>query len=118
MDSTSFGQGCDILIRGVGILDFEDRCDFFPGRAEPAGTRRELVRNRTMQEAEIVAGNRGVHMMLGVVVHVPVQKLNNRVYGERPTAEPEIRHVVLQTDVLRVVAEKEEPASVEREKAR
>ena len=73
--------------------------------------------NRTMQGAKVVAWNRRVHVMLGVVVHVPVEKLNHRVDRERPAAEPEIRHVVLQSYVLGVIAEEEEPASVEREKA-
>ena len=43
--------------------------------------------------------------MLDVIIHVPVEELHERIDRERAAAEPEIGHVILQADVLRVVAE-------------
>ncbi len=52
-------------------------------------------------------------MVFGVVVHVPIEELHQGVEGKGPAAEPEVRHIVLQTDMLGVIAEKKEPATVE-----
>lgn len=55
-------------------------------------------------------------MMLGVIVHVPVEEFEDGVESDSSNAEPEILHIVLKTGVLEVVADKAEPASVERGK--
>ena len=65
-----------------------------------------------MQAGQIVARDRSIHMMLGVKVHVPVEELHQRIDRKRPAAQPEVWDIVLQTDVLRVVAHEEKPASV------
>ena len=52
--------------------------------------------------------------MLDVVVHVPVEKLHERVYSESAGAEAEVGNVVGKADVLCIVAEEEQPAAVER----
>ena len=45
-------------------------------------------------------------MMFSVVVHVPVEKLENRVEVDSPAAEAEIRYPVLKPHVLGHIAEK------------
>ena len=66
-----------------------------------------------VQLPEIVARHRGVHVVLGVVVHVPVEEAHERIQDDRPAAEPVIGHVVLQPHMLGVVAQILQPAAVE-----
>lgn len=56
---------------------------------------------------EMITGNGGIHVVLGVVVHMPVEKLQERVHGERPAAETEIGGFVHQTDMLGSIAGEE-----------
>ena len=47
-------------------------------------------------------------------IHVPVKELDKWMESDRATAEPKIRYVILQSYMLRRVAEVEEPATVKR----
>ena len=49
--------------------------------------------------------------MLGVVVHMPVEKLEQGIEVDRAAAEAEIRHLVLQSNMLCGVAEGLQPRS-------
>lgn len=57
-----------------------------------------------MEFAKIVARHRRIHVMLGVIVHLPVMEARHRMEGEGAAAQTEVRHMILQPDVLRVVA--------------
>ena len=59
-----------------------------------------------MKLTKIVTRNRGVHMMIGVIVHVPVQKPNEWTENYGTATETEIGHFIYQTDMLQLVAEK------------
>ncbi len=48
-------------------------------------------------------------MVFGVVVHMPVEKLEQGIEVDRAAAETKIRHLVLQANVLCIVAEKVQP---------
>ena len=56
-----------------------------------------------MEAGQVVAGNSGVDVMLGVVVHVPVEELEDWVQSECSTANAKVRVLVRQADVLRGV---------------
>jgi len=58
-----------------------------------------------MQSPKVVAGNPGEHVVFGVVVHVPIQKRQNWIECERPTANPKVGVFVGQTDVLGRIAQ-------------
>ena len=65
-----------------------------------------------VQLAQPVARNRGIHMVLRVVIHVPVEEPCKRIQNESSTAKSEIRHFILQANVLCVVAEEKQPPAV------
>ncbi len=72
--------------------------------------------DESMETRKIVAWNGGIHVMLRVEVHLPVKETHNRAERKRAAAEAKVRHVVLEADVLRVVAKKKQPSSIERSK--
>jgi len=72
--------------------------------------------DKLMQLSQVVAWNANVHVVLRVVVHMPVEKTDDRVRDERSAAETKVGCIVLQADMLGVVAEEEKPASVKRRK--
>ena len=112
------GQHRDVLVVVVFVLFLLYNRNFLPGGADSMGARWKVVQNRLMQFRQIVARHRSVHVVFDVVVHVPVEKPEKRIHSECPAAEAEIRNVVLQADVLSVVAHEEEPAPVERAQTR
>ena len=67
-----------------------------------------------MQASQIIAWNGRIHVVLGVVIHLPVEKTHNRVQGEGAAAQAEILHEILEPDMLGVVAEKKKPSAVKR----
>ena len=75
---------------------------------------REVAFDGRVQLAEPVARHAGVHVVFDVVIHVPVEEAEERIQDDRAGAEPKVWHVVLQADVLGVVAQKQQPAAVER----
>ena len=60
--------------------------------------------DQRVQLTQVIARNANIHVVLGVEVHMPVQKANNRVRHERSAAKPKIGHVVPQADMLGVIA--------------
>jgi len=60
--------------------------------------------NQVVQAMKGVAGDPGVHVVFRVVVHVPVKEADKRMERESSATEPVIRGVMLQADVLGVVA--------------
>ena len=62
-----------------------------------------------MQPPEAVAGHGGVHVMLDVVVHPPVQEVGDGIQPDGPDAQAEIRHVVTQANVHRHADEIPQP---------
>ena len=107
-------QGSVVLIIRIGFLDGLDGGNLPPGGDQSVRARGKVMFNEAVQPAKAITGNRGIHVMLGVIIHVPVEKFRQRIQGERPAAEPEIRDVILQADMLRVVAKEEEPSSIKR----
>ena len=75
--------------------------------------RREVGFNGPVEFSEIVARHGSVHMVLNVIVHLPIHEPHDRVEGKSATAEAEVVDVILETDVLRTVAEQEKPLAVE-----
>ena len=51
-------------------------------------------------------------MVLNVEIHVPIEKLHNRIQDDRARAEAKVRYIVLQADMLRVVAEEKQPTTI------
>ena len=101
------------LVAGLCPLAPEDGDDLPPVGDQAAAAGRKVVGHRLVQAFEPVAGHRGVHVVLDVVVHVPVEKAHEGAEQDGAGAEAEIGHLVAQADVLGGVAEKEEPAAVE-----
>jgi hypothetical protein len=50
--------------------------------------------------------------MFDVEIHVPVQELQQRMQAHGATASSRIRHVFLQSGVLRVFAEELQPSAI------
>lgn len=72
--------------------------------------------DESMEPLQVVKWHCGIQVVLGVVVHLPVKKPHNPVHGERPAAQAKVRHEVLQTIVLGIIAQEEQPPAVERRK--
>jgi hypothetical protein len=67
-----------------------------------------------MQLTKPIAGDGGIHVMLRVVMHLPVEKTEKRIQRDGAAAQPKVWDVILQACVLAVVAEIVQPSSVER----
>ena len=67
-----------------------------------------------MEVVQVVARYRGIHVVLDVVVHLPIEKSQDRVQVNGPCAQTEVVDVVHQAAVLGVVAEKKEPCTIGR----
>ncbi len=78
------------------------------------GTRREVVFDQLMQATEPITGDRGVHVVFRMIIHMPIKKLDYGVDRKGPATKPKVGDVVLKTDVLGTVAKKKEPAAVKR----
>ena len=61
--------------------------------------------NGCVQFPQVVTGYRRVHMVFDVVVHVPVEESDERCEDHGSGVQTEIVNVVLEPDMLRVVAE-------------
>ena len=102
-----------MLIGRIGFLDPLNRGNLPPGGHQPSGARRQVRLDETMEFAQFVARDGGVHMVFSVVIHLPIKEPDNRVQGKSPAGAAEIRDVVLQSNMLGVVAKEEEPATIE-----
>ena len=99
-----------VLVGGVPLLEPRDGEYLPPCRYQAVGRCRHLVRDGLVELLQIIAGDRRVHVMLGVVIHLEIQVAKERVDLDGAAAETEIGHVVLQADVLRDVADPLEAA--------
>ena len=88
------------LILWINLLPPLNCNDLLPSVDQSIGTLWQVILNQAMQFAKIVTGHRGVHVMLGVVIHVPIQELEERIEVYCPAAEPEIGRFVDQTGML------------------
>ena len=52
----------------------EDASNVFPDRHQSVRSGRKIMLNQTMKPAETIAGYGGIHMMFGVVIHLPIEK--------------------------------------------
>jgi len=75
-----------MLVAGLSVLDLQDLGNFSPCRTEAMGRWRKFMPDCAVQRAKIVARHGSIHMMLGVVVHVPVDEPYQRIDRERPAA--------------------------------
>lgn len=66
-----------------------------------------------MQFPKIVARHGSVHVMFRVEVHVPVEELNERIQNNGAGAKSKIRHIVLESNMLGVIAEEKQPTTIE-----
>ena len=100
-------------VGGVEALALEDGEDLAPHAEQAPRGGGQVVADGGVEEGQVVAGDVGVHVVLGVVVHVPVEEGDERVQGKGAAAEAEVGGVGAQADVLGAVAEEEEEAGVE-----
>lgn len=61
---------------------------------------------------QVVEGNRGEHVVLHVILHVPVEKSDEWAARVGAAAEPEIRGVGCQPDVLRSPGQSDQPTAI------
>ena len=90
----------NILILRLTLLPCHNFFNMSPGLPKTVRAIRHLVTDSLMQRAQTVARHGRIHMVFGVIIHMPVKKLDKRVEIDGPTTQPEIRHVVRQTNVL------------------
>jgi hypothetical protein len=107
------GKGRNEYVVGRYTLSPENGADLDPG-ADHSSRWRQILLDELMKLAEIVTRNSNVHMVLNMVIHVPVQEPNQRVGNKCPRAQPEILRKILQSDMLRVIAEEEQTSSIKR----
>ena len=72
-----------------------------PPCAEEASHLRHVVFHRPVQLLEVVARHPGIHVMLQMPVHAPVDELREWIEGDRPHALSEVGHVVAQAAMHR-----------------
>lgn len=101
-----------MLVGRIRFLFFQNGIDLAPDTDEPVGRGREFMADHFVKLAEIVAGHGGIHVVLDVVVHLPIEKPNHRVECEGAAAEAEVADIVLEADMLGVVAQEEQPTAV------
>ena len=54
----------------------------------------QVVLDQPMQLAKVVTGNGGVHVVFGVVIHVPIEKLHDGIEVDRTAAKAEVGNFV------------------------
>src|SRR5579859_2706948 len=114
LERQAVGQLDDVLIFGVELLLLQDGQDLFPGVEQADRGGRQVRLDGGMELTQPVAGDRGVHMVLDVVVHVPVQKADNGIDDEGAGAQAKVGDIILETGVLGVIAEVLEQAAIKR----
>ena len=100
-----FGQFGDVLVVGFAFLPLHNFRDVLPGFAQAVGAPGHLVCDHAVEFAQSVAGYRSEHMVFGVVVHVPVEKLDEGIEVDCTAAKAKIGNFVLQADVLGRITE-------------
>ena len=54
----------------------------------------KVLLDQAMKLTEVVTGNSGVHVVLGVVIHVPIEKLQGPNEVDRTAAKAEVGNVI------------------------
>jgi hypothetical protein len=67
-----------VLVRRVHVLPGLDFSDFPLDRDQPRWAGREVVFDEGVEPAQVVAGDGGVHVMLGVVILKPKMEFYRR----------------------------------------
>ena len=80
-------------------------------RHDPSSVRGfgHVVADHPVQPGEVVAWHAGVHVVLGVPVHAPVQEFRYRVEGVAAHAQAEVGHVVAQAGMHRPAHQPAQP---------
>lgn len=68
-----------MLVVGIDVLFGLDGRDFFPDGPQTSRARRQVVFNQGVELLEVVAGDSGIHVMLRVVVHLPIEEAGKGV---------------------------------------
>src|SRR6266498_607592 len=84
----------DELVRGLLLLTAQDDNDDAPRFVQAICGVWKFMLYGAMQACQFVARHSGIHVMFDVVVHVPVEKLHNRVEVNRACAQAEIFDLV------------------------
>ena len=66
-----------------------------------------------MQFPKVVTGNRSIHMVFDVIVHVPIEKGQEGIQNYGSGTESEIGYIVPKPCMLSAVAQIAQPAAVE-----
>lgn len=101
-----------MLMSGIVFLHLMNSCDFSPRFEQSMRAFGQVRFYHLMKSAQSVTGNRRIHVMFDVEVHVPVEKLDDRIGGKGAAAESRVSGVILESNVLGVVAKKEKPRAV------
>ena len=72
----------------------------------------QVVLYRLAERGQIVERHRREHVVLYMILHVPIEEPDKPTAGEGAAAEPEVRRVGHQTDVLGHSAEHDKPTAV------
>ena len=95
--STDYRDCRQILIRGIHLLLLQNPDDLPPSGDETNRDGRQVIANLLMQSTQFVAGDRSVHMMLNMKVHVPIEKTHERIQEHGASTEAKIRYIVSKT---------------------
>ena len=106
------GQFRDKFVAGLDFLAAHDTDDNPPRLVQAVGGVGQFVLDGVVEALEFVAGDAGVHVVLDVVVHVPIQKLHDGIEVDGAGAQAVVFDFVLEPDVLGVVAQKEQHAAI------
>lgn len=81
----------------------DDLADVAPGFDDAVWTVGHLVLDEPVEAGKVVAGDTGVDVMFGVVVHVPIKELEEGIDIDGAAAEAKVLDVVGKADVLTAV---------------
>ena len=68
--------------------------------------------DQSVEFPQVVTGYRCIHVVFDVVVHVPIEELEEWIEQDGPAADSKIGHVILQPDMLGGVAGNHQPFAV------
>ena len=68
--------------------------------------------NKCMQLSEVITRDRGKHVVLNMIIHVVIQEPSKRWKQYRTRTQSKICYVILQPGVLRLIAQKTQPAAI------
>ena len=89
-----------MLMSGIVFLHLLNGCDFSPRFEQSMRAFGQVRFYHLMKSAQSVTGNRCIHVMFDVEVHVPVEKLDNGVEIDGSATKAKVGHFILKADVL------------------